>query len=30
MAFGVVAGAIALGVVALVRKVWPARQESPA
>jgi hypothetical protein len=30
MAFGVVAGAIALGVVALVRKVWPARRESPA
>ena len=30
MAVGVVAGAIALGVVSLVRKVWPARRESPA
>jgi predicted DNA repair protein MutK len=30
MAFGIAAGAIALAVVALVRKVWPARRESPA
>ena len=28
--FGIVAGAIALAVVSLVRKVWPARRESPA